>query len=229
LTGAPVPSISTKQSRAIKMKSIPTGAFSLFLLFCVAAAFAGDIREVRVQFKANQSGATIEGSIKGRQSIDYLLKAKAGQSLIVSLSTSNLSNYFNVLPPGSETALFVGSTSGNDWTGTLPADGDYTVRVYLMRSAARRNEKASYTLSVKLSGDSSSESRPGDAEVHLADPGYDVTLHKNPLRVLRFASGKVTSPDPMARVTAEKKGDEWSIGIDDFYFYVIPEAVIDGG
>jgi len=55
-----------------------------------------------------------------------------------------------VLPPGSETALFVGSTSGNSWSSTRPADGDYTVRVYLMRSAARRNEKAKYTLSINI-------------------------------------------------------------------------------
>ena len=134
------------------MKFILAGAFSLFLLVGVSSALAGEIRTVNVQFKAHETGTTVKGSIKGRETIDYRLRAKAGQQMTVSLSTSNLSNYFNVLPPGSETALFVGSTSGNDWTGTLPADGDYTVRVYLMRSAARRNEKAKYTLSIDIAG-----------------------------------------------------------------------------
>jgi len=72
-------------------------------------------------------------------------------------------------------------------------------------------------------------SAPGHAEVHLASPGYDVTLHKDQLRVLKFAGETVTSPDPKEKVTAEKQGDNWSISVNDFYFYVIPDAVISGG
>jgi hypothetical protein len=34
----------------------------------------------------------------------------------------------------------------------LPADGDYKVRVYLMRNAARRNEVSSYELTVSVTG-----------------------------------------------------------------------------
>jgi hypothetical protein len=147
-------------------------------------------------------------------------------------------------------------------------DGDYTVRVYLMRSAARRNEKANYTLEVGITGDAmgaapSGDAKvagtpyhatgkvpcsvgpdpkgsaqcsfgvirgaPGNAEVHLADPGFDVVLHKEHLRILRFTGAKVTSANLKAKVIAEKKGDEWSVGIDGFYFYEIPEAVIVGG
>ena len=147
------------------MKSLLTATFLIFLLFGIAQAFAGAIREEQVQFKAKQAGTTLKGSIKGRQTIDYRLKAKAGQVLTVSLGTSNLSNYFNVLPPGLETALFVGSTSGNSWTGTLPADGNYTVRVYLMRSAARRNEKANYTLSNGIGGGKLGAASASDAKV----------------------------------------------------------------
>jgi hypothetical protein len=48
--------------------------------------------------------------------------------------------------------MFVGSTSGNRFSGVLPADRDYSIRVYLMRNAARRNESASYTLTVDVTG-----------------------------------------------------------------------------
>ena len=41
------------------------------------------------------------------------------------------SAYFNVLPPGSEEAIFTGPTAGAHFEGTLPQDGDYRVRVYL--------------------------------------------------------------------------------------------------
>jgi hypothetical protein len=57
-----------------------------------------------------------------------------------------------VLPPGStDVAMYVGQT-GDDFTGVLPTDGDYTVRVYLMRSAARRNESSDYGLTISVTG-----------------------------------------------------------------------------
>ena len=42
--------------------------------------------------------------------------------------------------------MFIGSTSGNQFEGSLPASGDYKLRVYMMRSAARRDEVAKYRL-----------------------------------------------------------------------------------
>jgi hypothetical protein len=106
-----------------------------------------------IQFAKGVSSATIKASLKGDQTIDYKLRARAGQTMSVKLKTSNGSNYFNVLPPGSQdVAIFVGSSGGNEWSAPLEADGEYTVRVYLMRSAARRNETASYTLTVGIVG-----------------------------------------------------------------------------
>jgi hypothetical protein len=142
----------------------------LVAAFALAAAVptlaAGAIETRALQFAKGASSATVKGTIKGDQTIDYKLRAKAGQTMNVSLKTSNGANYFNVLPPGSnDVAVFVGSTSGNDWTGKLEADGEYTVRVYLMRSAARRNEKANYTLTVGITGGAASEVRSTDAKV----------------------------------------------------------------
>jgi hypothetical protein len=239
-----------------------SAAIFFFLLVSSSHVFAKDeIRTKRVQFKKGADGATIENRIKGYESVDYLLGAKAGQTMRVTLKTNNGANYFNVLPPGSNAAIAIGANLGNEWTGTLPVDGDYTVRIYLMRSAARRNETANYTLSVGITGRADAKvagtpyhatgmvpcsvgtdpkgsvkcsfgvirSAPGQAEVHLASPGFDVTLHKDQLRILRIAGETVTSPDPKDEVTFEKQGDDWSIGVNDFYYYVIPEAVIDGG
>jgi len=42
----------------------------------------------------------------------------------VTLETSNSSNHFDVLPPGSAEAVFIGSTSGHEWTGTLAAGAE---------------------------------------------------------------------------------------------------------
>jgi hypothetical protein len=138
--------------------SIPGVAASLAILLAqlfAAAAAAADagIRQERVQFAKGATSAVVKGRLKGDADVDYLVRAGAGQTLAVTLKGANASNYFNVLPPGSkDVGMFVGSTSGNSFTGVLPADGDYAVRVYLMRSAARRNESSDYTLTVGVTG-----------------------------------------------------------------------------
>lgn len=126
----------------------------ILLTLSAGAAFAArEIRLERVQFEKGKSSAVIESSITGYEIVDYVLGASQGQNMNVSMATDNTSNYFNVLPPGSEdVAIFIGSTNGDKWTGTLEASGDYKVRVYLMRSAARRNETARYKITVGITG-----------------------------------------------------------------------------
>jgi hypothetical protein len=230
-------------------------------------AYAASAIEPRpVQFAKGASSATLKGSIKGDQTIDYKLSAKSGQTMSVKLKTSNLSNYFNVLPPDSkDVAIFVGSSGGSEWAGSLPTDGEYTVRVYLMRNAARRNEAANYTLTVGIAGGGAHVSalgtapasdakvkgtpyhatgqvpcsmgdapqgsaqcefgvvrgKPGKAEVHVTPPGGFK-------RVLTFDAGKVGA-DADAKVKASKNGDLWSVDVNDYEHYRIPEAVISGG
>ncbi|WP_428356953.1 hypothetical protein [Methyloprofundus sp.] len=133
-----------------------------------------------VHFAKGASSATLEGLLKGDQTINYTLRAKAGQNMSVMLKTSNPSSYFNVLPPGSKGgAIFVGSMSGNDWTGTLVSDGDYTIRVYLMRNAARRNETAKYALTFGITGAPAAakalESAPASTDTKVKGTPYHAT------------------------------------------------------
>ncbi|MEJ6004170.1 hypothetical protein WG899_01305 [Paucibacter sp. AS339] len=110
------------------------------------AAEAG-IKVQQVHFKKGASSTTIKGSIKGDETIDYKLRTGAGQVLQVAFKPSNPSSYFNLLPPGSEgEAIHIGSSAGNDFKLNNTVAGDYTVRVYLMRNAARRNEHSNYIL-----------------------------------------------------------------------------------
>lgn len=48
--------------------------------------------------------------------------------------------------------MFIGSVQGADARVLLPADGLYRVQVVLVRSAARRNERAAFTLRLGISG-----------------------------------------------------------------------------
>jgi len=125
-----------------------TAAWVALLVLNVHAA--EDIRKVPVHFKKGTSQASIQGHIKGRETIDYVLRAREGQTMTVNLKTSHPGGYFNVLPPESNEAIFIGQVAGPHFKGKLPKDGDYTVRVYLIPAAARRNESAKYALTVKV-------------------------------------------------------------------------------
>lgn len=100
------------------------------------------------------TGAVVRrGQIRGDGFADHLVQGRAGQTLTVSLKGSHAQNYFNLTPPGSNWAMFVGSTAGHQVERVLPVDGLYVVRVYLMRAAARRQAESRYGLSLQLSGE----------------------------------------------------------------------------
>lgn len=122
------------------------------LTVAAATAPAGN-RVETVQFTKGATTVAISGELKGDQYVDYRLRGGANQTLAVTLKASNPQNYFNILPPGSaDAAMFIGSTSGNQFKRILPTDGEFVVRVYLMRAAARRNESSRYTLNIALDG-----------------------------------------------------------------------------
>jgi hypothetical protein len=123
------------------------------LLLAALAAAQSSIPKVEVQFNKGATSKTIKGQIKGDDSFDYVVHAAAGQIMTVSLATRNTFTYFNVIPPGEENvAIYNSSTTGEKYEGTLPSTGDYKIRVYLMRAAARRGATAVYSLTVALTG-----------------------------------------------------------------------------
>jgi hypothetical protein len=116
----------------------------------VSAAVIAAPRTERVAFAKGASSKVIKGTIKGSDYVDYVIGAKGGQLLTVSMTTNRGSNYFNIMPKGDPAAYFNGSTNGNSFRGPVPASGDQVIRVYLMRSDARRGVSASYTLKVSI-------------------------------------------------------------------------------
>jgi hypothetical protein len=109
-------------------------------------------RSARVEFGRGQSSTVIRGTVRGYDGANYRINVRGGQRLAVTMDSSNGSNYFNILGPGGGEALFNGSISGDFADIIVPASGDYTVQVYLMRNAARRNEQARYTLRIEVTG-----------------------------------------------------------------------------
>jgi len=121
----------------------------LILTGCGAAQASIDTRPV--VFEPGRSGAMIESSVRGDRMVDYVVTGVAGQYMTVDIDSDHSANYFNVMAPGDrDQAVFTGSSEGRHFEGALAADGDYTIRVYLMRSAARRDEQANFTLNIAV-------------------------------------------------------------------------------
>ena len=129
---------------------------SIFTLLLAAALLpsqpASARQETVVAFAKGTSSATLNGSIKGDEDHNYVVDARAGQTLTVDFKPTNASAYFNVTAPGADSAMFIGSTLGNRFSGPLTVSGRHVVQVYLMRNAARRNETANYTLTIGVTG-----------------------------------------------------------------------------
>jgi len=123
------------------------------LLVLAAPTFAQrDIVKHPVQFAKGKSGTTIKGSLSGDQTVDYTLRAAAGQTMSVKISGGS-TVYHNVLPPGSTgEALFVGSRDGDSSTTELPASGEYTIRVYQMGHAKSSGKRSNFKLDVAIAG-----------------------------------------------------------------------------
>lgn len=124
----------------------------LVLALALAAAAPADVRAdhppERLSLSAQAPSKTIKGTTRGHDVSDYVIALREGQTLTVGFKTSNASSYFNIWAPGADTALFVGSVEGNRASVKAAASGDYRIQVYLMRNAARRNERANYTVSI---------------------------------------------------------------------------------
>lgn len=125
--------------------------FGLAAFGLLAPALAQDApRTERIEFAPGASAKAVAGRIKGYDGARYLVRAEAGQTLGVTLNTTNTSTYFNVTAPGKDSAMFVGSTSGKRFAKKLATSGDHVIDVYLTRNAARRGETANYTLTVSV-------------------------------------------------------------------------------
>jgi hypothetical protein len=135
------------------MKKTFSAVILAAILFAASAQAKDVVHTKQVKFDKGSNGGTQSGKIQGYETYNYKLGAKSGQYMRVSLETKSGSTYFNIFEPGKGPggeAMFIGSSAGNAYTGNLPKDGTYTIQVYMMSSAARKNEVANYQLHVGI-------------------------------------------------------------------------------
>jgi hypothetical protein len=152
-------------------------ATSILLVAIATTAFAQDVHQEAVDLGEANELRLVQATITGREIVDYRVSGKRSQILSVDLMTSNSASYFNILPSGSNEAIFIGSTRGLVADISLPEGGTYVIRVYLMRSAARRGETASYSLGISLGRPEFADGLSGGPDYWKVSVGGGFTLN----------------------------------------------------
>ncbi|WP_372620761.1 SH3 domain-containing protein [Falsiroseomonas sp.] len=131
--------------------SSPILALLLLAGLCWAPpAPAQETRSERIALVEGGTRAVVQGMVRGREAVDYLIAAPAGKWMRIELTATSRSAFLNVHAPGATEAMHVGAASGNIFAGLVPVTGDYRISVHLAPAAARRNQPARYTLSVAV-------------------------------------------------------------------------------
>ena len=120
----------------------------LFVLIQLCGTAASQKQPQRIRFERGKSSATIHGHIAGFDAQDYVVAAKSGQQMDIRLKASNPETYF-VLYSINGKATDMNET--DHYSLETTESGDYVIRVFMMRAAARRKGAASdYTLTISI-------------------------------------------------------------------------------
>ena len=120
----------------------------LSTLFLTASLSVSAQTKVRVKFARGASSIALKGKVTGYKYIDYLVRAGSGQTMSVSLDSTNSGCSFVIFY--SDMTNVEGATDVRTSVRNVDVDDDYIVRVLLPRSAARRKETAAYRLNIEI-------------------------------------------------------------------------------
>jgi hypothetical protein len=120
----------------------------LFLVLGLLSVSVPAQTKVNVRFARGANSTKLSGSVSGYKYIDYVVGARGGQTMSVKLESASSYASFVVFDPAMDNVE--GATEQIDWTGDLPSNGKYTIRVLLPRSAARRGVSARYSLKISI-------------------------------------------------------------------------------
>lgn len=104
------------------------GSSTNYSLYVEVAPATVNSRPQRIQFAPGATAATVAGNSSAIAPARYVLGARAGQQMNMTLNVDNANAYITVRHPNG-TNLAGADGSVHTWTGTLPASGDYTVEV----------------------------------------------------------------------------------------------------
>lgn len=125
----------------IKIRALMTVA--LLLVTTISVLAGGRDRTRRIRFERGRTTKVIKDAVVRGDRDRYILHARAGQTLIVHITSVENNAVFDIYRPGGRRTL-ENAEESTDWNGSLPRTGDYIIEV----GGTRGN--ATYTLEVTV-------------------------------------------------------------------------------
>jgi hypothetical protein len=121
---------------------------ALIALSTISEASAGRRQQV-VVFKPDATTARYDGVVRGYNSADFFIDARAGQTLKVDFKKTSTCEFVIGGPPDGA-VFFSGFTAKETFSEVLKKSGRYRATVYQMRAFARRGRKCWYVINIEL-------------------------------------------------------------------------------
>jgi hypothetical protein len=201
-----IKSMAFNMGAFMKTRIIKILALSVFLVG-VAILPVTEAASKAVSFGKGKTSTTVSGKIKGHDYMDYVVRANAGQTLIVDIKGGKMAPYFNILPPGSnDVAVYNGSMDGGHYEGVLDKDGDWTIRVYQMGDAKDANKTNSYKLKISI---------PAGAKTGAASASGTAVAEKACLAAVAKTTNMVSSKLKIVDVMEAQSGITVMVNVPD--------------
>ena len=140
------------------MKTHPALALALTVALLQATpVYSQD--SVPISFAPGATSTTINGAVIGNDFIDYVVNARAGQTMVVSLAVTgtngNGSAMFNIVPAGQDFPAIYNGSMDDDTRAEIvvPESGDWAIRVYLMGNDRDTGKTVGYSIDVYIAPD----------------------------------------------------------------------------
>src|ERR1043165_3492146 len=101
---------------------------AMLLVITTVETFAARDRTRRIRFESGRTTKVIKDAVVRGDSDRYILHARAGQTLIVHITSVESNAVFDIYRPGGKRTL-ENAQESTDWTGSLPRTGDYVIAV----------------------------------------------------------------------------------------------------
>ncbi len=124
----------------------------------------------RINFAPGTTSATVNGTVTDPAHRRYLVRAQAGQTMNVTLSSAQPTTSFSVVGvSGGQTLKGLGD-GGNSWSGVLPQTQDYLIEIVTLEFSS-----TSYTLTVEIPAQSPPATNPAE-RIQFAPGGTSATV-----------------------------------------------------
>ena len=132
------------------MKTGKSGIIGTFILLIGALSFASIIEAdgvtKRIKFAKGRNSATVSGTVIRGDRDTYILGARGGQTMTVSITSREDNAVFQIETPDGDFLPRAGEMDdARKWSGRLPADGDYRIIV----GGTRGNASYKVTVSIR--------------------------------------------------------------------------------